>query len=105
MLIAHFGVRAVMHEAALDEWIEPDELSFAHAVCVVERYLPQYVSFPPRSSSSICTSGWNACNDSGPKTGPEGSSCVTFASRRTSVTWRRGPHPAAVETSLPAAAS
>jgi hypothetical protein len=47
MLMAHFGVRAVMHEAALDEGIEPGELSFVHAVRVVERYLPQYVSFPP----------------------------------------------------------
>jgi len=47
MLMAHFGVRAVMHEAALDERIEPGDLSFVHAVRVVERYLPQYVSFPP----------------------------------------------------------
>jgi len=47
MLMAHFGVRAVMHEAALDERIEPGELSFVHALRVVERYLPQYVSFPP----------------------------------------------------------
>ncbi len=47
MLMAHFGVRAVMHEAALEERIEPGELSFLHALRVVERYLPLYVSFPP----------------------------------------------------------
>lgn len=47
MLMAHFGVRAAMHDAALGENIEPGELSFVHAVRVVERYLPQYVPFPP----------------------------------------------------------
>lgn len=47
MLMAHFGVRAVMHEAALDEEIDPGELSFVHALRVVERYLPLYVPFPP----------------------------------------------------------
>lgn len=47
ILMAHFGVRAVMHEAALQERIEPGELSFLHAVRVVHRYLQLYVSFPP----------------------------------------------------------
>ncbi len=46
MLVAHFGVRAVMHEAALDEGIDPGKLPFVHALRVVERYLPRYVSFP-----------------------------------------------------------
>jgi Transposase DDE domain. len=47
ILMAHFGVRAVIHEAALGERIAPGELSFLHAVRVIHRYLPLYVSFPP----------------------------------------------------------
>lgn len=47
LLMAHFGVRAFMLEAALVEKIEPSELSFLHALRVVRRYLPLYVSFPP----------------------------------------------------------
>ncbi|HYK05112.1 MAG TPA: IS4 family transposase [Thermoanaerobaculia bacterium] len=47
MLMAHFGVRAFMLDAALAENVDPTDLSFVHAVRVVHRYLPLYVSFPP----------------------------------------------------------
>jgi hypothetical protein len=47
MLMAHFGVRAFMLDAALAEKIDPTEISFLHALRVVHRYLPLYVSFPP----------------------------------------------------------
>lgn len=47
ILMAHFGVRAFMLEAALSEKIDPSDLSFLHALRVVSRYLPLYVSFPP----------------------------------------------------------
>lgn len=47
LLLAHFGVRALMHEAALEEKIEPGDLSFTHAVRTIARYLPLYVSFFP----------------------------------------------------------
>ena len=47
ILMAHFGVRAIMHEAALTQRVEPGELSFVHAIRVIHRYLPLYVSFPP----------------------------------------------------------
>jgi len=47
ILMAHFGVRAFMLEAALSEKIDPTDLSFLHALRVVSRYLPLYVSFPP----------------------------------------------------------
>jgi Transposase DDE domain/Insertion element 4 transposase N-terminal len=47
ILMAHFGVRAFMLEAALSEKIDPSDLSFLHALRVVARYLPLYVSFPP----------------------------------------------------------
>jgi hypothetical protein len=47
ILMAHFGVRAFMLDAATSEKIDPAELSFLHALRVVHRYLPMYVSFPP----------------------------------------------------------
>jgi len=47
LLLAHFGVRALMHEAALEEKIDPGDLSFTHAVRTIARYLPLYVSFFP----------------------------------------------------------
>jgi len=47
LLLAHFGVRALMHEAALEQKIEATDLSFIHAVRTIARYLPLYVSFFP----------------------------------------------------------
>lgn len=47
LLLAHFGVRSVMEEAARERAIPPTELSFVHAVRVVIRRLPEMVSFPP----------------------------------------------------------
>ena len=47
LLLAHFGVRALMHDAALQEKIDATDLSFIHALRTVARYLPLYVSFFP----------------------------------------------------------
>jgi hypothetical protein len=47
LLLAHFAVRALMHDAALQEKVEASDLSFVHAVRTVARYLPLYVSFFP----------------------------------------------------------
>jgi hypothetical protein len=47
LLLAHFGIRALMHEAALEQKIDATDLSFTHAVRTVARYLPLYVSFFP----------------------------------------------------------
>ena len=47
LLLAHYGVRFVMHDAALSEDIATDELSFVHTLRVVHRKLPWFVSFPP----------------------------------------------------------
>jgi len=49
LLLAHFGVRALMHEAALEEKVAAADLSFTHAVRTIARYLPLYVSFFPSS--------------------------------------------------------
>ena len=47
LLLAHFAVRALMHEAALEKEIEATDLSFTHAVRTIARHLPLYVSFFP----------------------------------------------------------
>jgi hypothetical protein len=47
LLLAHFGVRSVMEEAARKQGIAPTELSFLHALNVVIRRLPEMVSFSP----------------------------------------------------------
>jgi hypothetical protein len=46
-MIAHRALRSLMHEAALKHQLDPDELSFTHAVNVVKRTLPTRASFPP----------------------------------------------------------
>ena len=51
LMMAHFAVRGLMHEAALQADVDPDELSFIHAVRVVRRKLPMAVAFPPSAPS------------------------------------------------------
>jgi hypothetical protein len=46
-IMAHFAVRGLMHEAALKADIDPDRLSFLHAVRVVRRKLPGFAAIPP----------------------------------------------------------
>jgi hypothetical protein len=47
LLLAHFGVRSLMVEAAQVAGVEPERLSFTHAMAVVIRRIPEMVSFPP----------------------------------------------------------
>lgn len=50
LLLAHYAVRGLMHEASLtapDGPRDPDTLSFVHAVRVIRRTLPQFAAFPP----------------------------------------------------------
>lgn len=47
LLLTHFAVRRLMHEAALRTGEDPDRLSFTHTVRVVRRKLPQFVAIPP----------------------------------------------------------
>ena len=47
LLMAHFAVRGLMHEAALQADEDPDRLSFLHAVRVVRRKLPTFHAIPP----------------------------------------------------------
>ena len=47
VLLAHYALRGVMHEAALSAGRDPDEISFLHTVRVVRRSLPHFAVFPP----------------------------------------------------------
>ena len=53
LLMAHFAVRALMHEAALTANVDPDRLSFIHAVRVVRRKLPTFNAIPPCAEESL----------------------------------------------------
>lgn len=53
LLLAHYAIRGVMHEAALQAKLPPDRLSFVHSVRVVRRKLKTFSGFSPSGSSKI----------------------------------------------------
>ncbi len=48
LMMAHFAIRSLMHEAALKAGEDPDRLSFLHAVRIVRRKLSSFSAIPPR---------------------------------------------------------
>src|SRR3954463_7907390 len=57
LLLAHFAVRGLMHEAALRADEDPDRLSFLHAVRVVRRKLPVFAALPPSGQARPARGG------------------------------------------------
>ena len=53
LLMAHFAVRGLMHEAALRDDKDPDRLSFLHAVRVVRRKMAAFGAIPPSGSKRV----------------------------------------------------
>ncbi len=53
LLMAHFAVRGLMHEAALRADKDPDRLSFLHAVRVVRRKMAAYGAIPPSGAKRV----------------------------------------------------
>jgi hypothetical protein len=53
LMMAHFAVRGLMHEAALAADEDPDRLSFLHAVRVVRRKIARFASIPPYEQEGI----------------------------------------------------
>lgn len=47
LLLAHFAIRGLMHQAALEADEDPDRLSYVHAVRVIRRKLPLAATIPP----------------------------------------------------------
>jgi hypothetical protein len=46
-LLAHYAIRKIMHDAALKADVDPDRLSFVHALRTVQRRLPFFIVAPP----------------------------------------------------------
>lgn len=53
LLLAHYAIRGLMHEAALKEQVDPDELSFIHAVRVIRRKIPYFSAIPPSGQNTV----------------------------------------------------
>ena len=53
LLMAHFAIRGLMHEAALKADEDPDRLSFLHSVRVVQRRMARYAAIPPSAEESL----------------------------------------------------
>jgi len=47
LLMAHFAIRGLMHEAALQADEDPDRLSFLHTVRIIRRKLPAFSALSP----------------------------------------------------------
>lgn len=57
LMMAHFAVRGLMHEAAMAGEVDPDRLSFIHAVRVIRRTLPHFAALSPQTRSLPSTPG------------------------------------------------
>ena len=57
LLLAHFAVRGLMHEAALQADEDPDRLSFLHTVRVIRRQLPRFAALPPSAPGCPASPG------------------------------------------------
>lgn len=53
LLMAHFAIRGLMHEAALRADEDPDRLSFLHAVRVVQRRMARFAAIPPSAEENL----------------------------------------------------
>jgi hypothetical protein len=47
LLIAHYAIRYLMHEAAVQANLDPDRLSFTHALAVVQAAIPEFQMTAP----------------------------------------------------------
>jgi hypothetical protein len=53
LLMAHFAIRQLMDQAAWQQELDPDRLSFVHAVRVVKRKMPQAAALPPWAADEM----------------------------------------------------
>jgi hypothetical protein len=53
LLLAYYGVRCLMHEAALRDHIEPTSISFLHALNVITQRLPEAVAISPCGHAAL----------------------------------------------------
>lgn len=53
LLLAHFAIRQLMTQAAWQHGLDPDALSFVHAVRVIKRKMPQAAAIPPCAPGTL----------------------------------------------------
>lgn len=53
LMMAHYAVRSLMHEAAVKASEDPDRLSFVHSVRVVRRKMTTFAAIPPSGQEEI----------------------------------------------------
>jgi hypothetical protein len=53
LLMAHFAIRGLMHEAALRADEDPDRISFLHSARVVQRRMARFVAIPPSGQEIV----------------------------------------------------
>jgi len=55
LLVAHYAIRFLMHEAALQAGIDPDRISFVHALNVIRDAIPEFQMTAPEQLSQLYT--------------------------------------------------
>jgi hypothetical protein len=50
MLLVHYAIRQLMHQAALDGEVDPDRVSFVRSLRVVRRQVMQQAGFSPSAA-------------------------------------------------------
>ena len=55
LLVAHYAIRFLMHEAALQAGIDPDRISFVHALNVIHDAIPEFQMTAPEQLSQLYT--------------------------------------------------
>src|SRR5438552_16113896 len=55
LMMAHYAIRGLMHEAALKADEDPDRLSFLHSVHVIQRRMARYPAIPPLGRETLYT--------------------------------------------------
>ena len=53
LLMAHFAIRGLIHQATLEADENPDRLSFLHAARVIRRKLSTFVALPPSPQGGV----------------------------------------------------
>ena len=53
LLMAHYAIRGLMHEAARKADMDPDTLSFLHSVRVVQGRMARYAAIPPQQRKAL----------------------------------------------------
>jgi hypothetical protein len=57
LLLAHFAIRGLMHEAALRADEDPDRLSFSHTVRIIRRKIPLFAALSPSGQAHFASGG------------------------------------------------